>query len=111
MNLITITGTGSLFIFYWINYMRMATEIYVSKFAGFSPYSINQISYCNIMNHSLDFQGLEPDFYFLKKGSSIYKEEEADLYIVNNVERHPFEQPFSSIKQQLKNFRVPLETM
>ena len=80
-----------------------------SKLAGFTPYSINQSYFSDIINVSATIDNSKVGYYVVDTSSSVYKEGQSDLYIINNINAHPYEKPFESIKSWLNkyDFKVP----
>lgn len=80
-----------------------------TKLAGFAPYSINQSNFSDITNVSVKVNNANVGYYVVDTSGSVYKEGQSDLYIINNINSHPYEQPFESIKSSLAkyNFKLP----
>lgn len=80
-----------------------------TKLAGFAPYSINQSNFSDITNVSVKVDNPNVGYYVVDTSGSLYKEGQSDLYIINNINSHPYEQPFTSIESSLAkyNFKLP----
>lgn len=80
-----------------------------TKLAGFAPYSINQSYFSDITNVGAKVDNPTVGYYVVDTSNAVYKEGQSDLYIVNNINSHPFEKPFKSIVPSLDKyvFKVP----
>lgn len=74
------------------------------KLAGFAPYSINQSSFSDITNVNAKVSIPKVGYYVVDTSSSVYKQGQSDLYIINNINSHPYEKPFSLIERSLKKY-------
>lgn len=79
-----------------------------SKLAGFTPYSINQSELSDIINARVRVDNPKVGYYTVDPSDSVYKEGQSDLYIVNNIEAHPYEKPFPSVAASLKKYKCSL---
>ncbi len=80
-----------------------------AKLSGFSPYSINQSNFSDITNLSAKIDNPKVGYYVVDTSSSVYEEGQSDLYLINNINSHPYEKPFPSIEPFLTkySFKVP----
>jgi hypothetical protein len=76
--------------------------------AGFAPYSINQSALSDITDQRYTVPGAAVGYFAADTSSFIYKEGQADLYIINNIKNHPFEKPFSSIQSHLQKYTLDI---
>lgn len=80
---------------------------YFKEFSGIEPYSINQSDYTDILfPGKLNFSDKPPGYYMLDFTSTVYKDRQADLYIVNNIKENPYEKPFYSIMPKLTKYEI-----
>ncbi len=79
---------------------------YFTELAGFAPYSINQSLLSDIYDQRYSIADSSIGYYAVDTSSYIYKNGQADLYIINNIKKHPFESPFTSIQPYLKKYIV-----
>lgn len=81
---------------------------FFTKLAGFAPFSINQSALSDITDQRYTFADSSVGYYAVDTSSTIYKDGQADLYIINNIKKHPFEEPFSSIRPYLQKYSVDI---
>ena len=79
---------------------------YFTELAGFAPYSINQSLLSDIYDQRYSIADSSIGYYAVDTSSYIYKNGQADLYIINNIKKHPFEAPFTSIAPYLKKYII-----
>ncbi len=79
---------------------------FFTQLAGFAPYSINQSLLSDIYDQRYSIADSSIGYYAVDTSSYIYKNGQADLYIINNIKKHPFESPFTSIQPYLKKYIV-----
>ncbi len=79
---------------------------YFSSLAGFAPYSINQSTLSDITDQRYSIPDQRVGYYAVDTSSFVYKDRQVDLYIINNIKKHPFESPFTSIQPYLKKYIV-----
>jgi hypothetical protein len=78
------------------------------QLAGFAPYSINQSALSDILNQKYVLPDSPVGYFAVDTSSFVYKDRQADLYIINNIKRHPFESPFPSIQPYLKKYVIDI---
>lgn len=79
---------------------------FFTQLAGFAPYSINQSLLSDIYDQRYSIADSSVGYYAVDTSSYIYKNGQADLYIINNIKKHPFEAPFTSIAPYLKKYII-----
>lgn len=79
---------------------------YFYDFTGVDPYSINQNEYSDITNKNVLEIDRPVGYYSLDTASSVYKKEQVNLYILNNIEKHPYEYPLPSLKSSLTAYSI-----
>ncbi|MES1226678.1 MAG: hypothetical protein ABUT20_64990, partial [Bacteroidota bacterium] len=80
---------------------------YFAAFSGIEPYSINQSDYTDILfTGKLNFSNKPAGYYVLDFASSVYQDQQADLYVVNNINNNPYEKPFNSITPGLTKYTI-----
>ena len=77
---------------------------YFSELAGFAPLSINQSKFSNITCENNIIQNEDSGFFVVHGDSSIGALKQSDLYILNNINQNPFEQPFGNLKNSLRPY-------
>lgn len=78
------------------------------KLAGFEPFSINQSALSDITDQRYAVADSSVGYYAVDTSSFIYKDGQADLYIINNIKKHPFEVPFPAIKPYLQKYIIDI---
>lgn len=81
---------------------------FFTKLAGFAPYSINQSLLSDISDQRYAVADTGVGYYAVDTSSFIYKDGQADLYIINNIKKHPFESPFPSIQPYLQKYIIDI---
>lgn len=92
---------------YFSNESPSALQFF-TKLAGFAPYSINQSSLSDITDQRYAVLQSRVGYYAVDTSSFIYKDGQADLYIINNIKKHPFETPFTAIQPYLQKYLIDI---
>lgn len=81
---------------------------YFTSLAGFAPYSINQSTLSDITDQRYSIPNPHVGYYAVDTSSFVYKDRQADLFIINNITKHPFEAPFISIQPYLQKYIIEI---
>jgi hypothetical protein len=79
-----------------------------TKLAGFAPCSINQSDLSDITDQRYTVPNPRVGYYAVDTSSFIYKNGQADLYIINNIKKHPFESPFPATRPYLQKYVIDI---
>jgi hypothetical protein len=75
---------------------------YFEKLSGIAPLRVNQSYFSDIYSVVDGIQYCKSGYYLLDKKSDIYKDGQADLYLVNNIGWNPIEKPVAGIRNDFK---------
>lgn len=92
---------------YFSNESPSALQFF-TKLAGFAPFSINQSSLSDITDQRYAVRESGVGYYAVDTSSFIYKDGQADLYVINNIKKHPFEAPFTAIQPYLQKYLIDI---